>query len=109
MTIGQRTRRVTIEAPSSTKDTSGQLVTSWAPIRETWAYIETLTGGEAIQAQAVVSQASVRIEMRYRPGITAAMRARYGSQIFDIGAVIDVDMRHETLQLLCTTGLNQGG
>lgn len=109
MTIGQRIRRVSIQAPSSTKDAYGQLITSWTTFRETWASIETLTGGEALQAQAVVSQASVKIEMRYRPGITAAMRVVYGSQFFDIGAVIDVDMRHETLELICTTGLNQGG
>jgi len=109
VTIGKRIRRVSIEAKSTTKDSSGQAIDGWTVVRETWASIDTLTGGEALRAQAIVSSASAEIEMRYRPGITAAMRVRYGDQVFDIGAVIDVDMRHEMLRLICTTGLNQGG
>jgi SPP1 family predicted phage head-tail adaptor len=109
VTIGARNRRVLVEQRSTTRDSSKQAIDGWELIRETYASIDTLTGGEALRAQAIVSSASVEIEMRYRPGITAAMRVRYGNQTFDIGAVIDVGMRHETLRLICTTGLNQGG
>lgn len=109
MTIGNRTRRVSIEARNTTKDAAGQVIEGWSVVRETWASIATLTGGEALRAQAIVASASVEIEMRYRPGITEAMRVRYGDRLYDIGAVIDVDMRHETLRLICTTGLNRGG
>ena len=109
MTLGQRNRRVFIDAPTVGKDTYGQASKGWTQVRETWAYINTLSGGEALRAQAIVPEASAEIEIRYRPGLTAGMRVRYGAQMYDIGAVIDVEMRHETLRLICTTGLNQGG
>jgi SPP1 family predicted phage head-tail adaptor len=111
LTIGKLNRRVFIDAPSSSKDAFGQMQKGWTPVRATWASIDTLTGGEALRAQAIVPEASVQIEMRWRDDvmITEGMRVRYGSTMYDIGAAIDVEMRHETLRLICTTGLNRGG
>lgn len=111
MTLGQRNRRVFIDAPATTKDAFGQMQKGWTQVRETWASIETLTGGEALRAQAIVPEASVEIEMRWRPDVLVkeGMRVRYGSTMYDIGAAIDVEMKHLTLRLICTTGLNRGG
>lgn len=108
MTLRQRNRRVAIERPNVGRDAVGQGLAGWTELRKTWAWINTLNGSETLVAQAVVSRASVEIEIRYRPDVTAGMRVRYGSQLYDIGAVIDEDMRHETLRLVCTAGENQG-
>jgi SPP1 family predicted phage head-tail adaptor len=109
VSIGERTRQIRIEQRTGVKDAFGQAIDSWVPVATTWARIRTLSGGEALRAQAMVSEASVELEIRYRAGVTAAMRAVYGSRIFNIGFVNDVDARHETMLLVCSEGLNQGG
>jgi SPP1 family predicted phage head-tail adaptor len=106
---GSRKRRIRLERKNGVKDAFGQVEDTWVLVAVTWAGIRTLSGGEALRAQAMVPEASVELEIRYRPGVTAAMRAVYGARIFDIGLVDDVEARHETLVLTCTEGLNQGG
>lgn len=109
MRAGTLNRRVAIEQKSTGKDAYGQGSDVWTLVRETWADIQPLSGGEALHAQAMVPAATVQIDIRYRQDVTAAMRVRYGTRVFDIGAAIDLDTRHETLRLICTEGLNQGG
>jgi len=77
-------------------------------VRATWADIQPLTGGLLAAAQAILPEATVQIDIRYRTDVVAGMRAMYGSRAFTIGAAIDLEMRHETLRLLCTEGKDLG-
>lgn len=109
MSIGNRSRRVTIEKRGPGQDDFGQAEGVWLPLRTTWADIQPLTGGLLAAAQSAVPEASVQIEIRYRDDVVAGMRVRYGARLFIIAAPpIDLQMRHETLRLICTEGADRG-
>ena len=108
MRAGQLRRQITIEQRSTSRDAFGQELIAWSRFATCWAEIQPLAGRELIAAQAVLPEVSVEVVIRYRPGVDSAMRVLYGSQVYEIGAVLDIDMRHEQLRLLCTQGVTQG-
>ena len=111
MRAGKLRHRVTIQqltAGSPQQLPSGEPDTSWADYLTVYASIEPLRGRELLLAQQLVSEVSVRIRMRYRAGVTAAMRAVFEGVNYSILAVIDVELKHAELELMCSTGVNQG-
>ncbi len=87
---------------------SGAPDAQWADLATTWAAIEPLRGREFMESQAVNSAVATRIRIRYRAGVTAAMRVKHGSTIYSIEAVIDPETRNRELQLMCSQGANNG-
>lgn len=106
--IGELNRQIKLQQRASSQDTYGQQVNTWSDVCTTWAHIRPLSGRELIAAQAVQSEVSHEIVIRYRPGITAAMRAVYQGRFFNILAVLDQDTQHRSLVLQVSEGLNQG-
>ena len=49
----------------------------------------------------VASITDVRVRMRYRPGITAAMRVLHGSDTYRIESVANVNSADRELELMC--------
>lgn len=72
------------------------------------ASIEPLKGRELFAAQEHHSEVEVRVRIRYRAGITAAMRVAHGGLYYDIVAVLDPELRHVELELLCKQGVTSG-
>ena len=101
-------RRATIQQRSTGKDTFGQQSMTWTDYLPVWAYIEPMTGRELIAAQAQQSEVTHQVVIRYRAGITAAMRLVYEGRIFDILSVVDTDTQHRRLVLQCAEGLTAG-
>jgi len=66
-----------------------------------WAKIQPLRGNERYQAQQVSSALSHKIILRYLDGVKPQMRVLYGSRVFYIVSVINVEERNEMLELLC--------
>ncbi len=108
MRAGSLRRQVVIESRSTARDSAGQALDDWSSVAVAYADIQPIAGRELAQANSEVSIVNAQIDIRYRPGVTAAMRVRYGSAIYNIEAVLDLDSRHETTRLLCSTGANQG-
>ena len=78
------------------------MTTTWATVATVWAAVEPLSAREFIAAQAVQSNVSVRITMRYRPGITSAMRLLHDGKVYNItGVLADKDSGREYLTLPC--------
>lgn len=105
---GALNRRITLQNRFASVDSYGQQSTIWSDQLSCWASITPLSGRELVAAQAMNAEVTHEIRIRYRPGITAAMRATYQGRIFNIQAVTDVDTAHVELQLLCSEGLNNG-
>ena len=59
------------------------------------------SGREFFAAQAVHSEMTDMLAIRYRSGITPTMRVYYGSRVLDILAVVDTEERHRELILHC--------
>jgi SPP1 family predicted phage head-tail adaptor len=110
---GKLRHRIQIQHKVVVQDpvTGEQLTQQWVKFDDAWAGIEDLSARDFISAQAGQSEAKSRIVIRYREGITAAMRV-----VLDNGAICgivgpplaDTKSRKEYLTLLVTSGVNDG-
>ncbi len=48
------------------------------------------------------SETTVRVRLRYRPGVKSAMRVKHGAKLYGIQSVIDVKSTGRELVLMCT-------
>ena len=106
--IGELRHRLTIQAERAASDGGGGLSDPWADpvtVATVWGKVEPLTGTEHLRAMQIEDRLSHRIVIRYRPGITPAMRVRFGSRVFNIRAAIDREERGRFLELLCEEGV----
>lgn len=108
MQAGKLRRRIEIQRRTATQDDYGQPLTTWTTEITTQAEFEPLNGRELVAAQAVQSEVTHTVTIRYRAGITPAMRIKYDGRLFNIHAVLDEAERHRMLTLLCSEGLNDG-
>jgi len=108
MQAGKLRKSIELQRRSTIQDDYGQPQPVWETVATTNAEFELLSGRELIAAQAVQSEVTHNVTIRYRAGITPAMRISYGGRLFNIHAVLDESERHRMLTLLCSEGLNDG-
>jgi SPP1 family predicted phage head-tail adaptor len=112
MRIGKLRHLVTIQqrvAGSPDQTAEGAPDEDWASYAtDVWAAVEPLSGRELFAAQQFESEVTTRVRIRYRSGITAAMRVVFESRNYNIRYILDPDERHIELHLLCTQGVNAG-
>lgn len=104
MRIGQLRRRITIQQPVEVTDQYGTPAIQWQEFATVWAAVEPIRGREYILLKNTNSELTVRIRIRYLPGVTNAMRVVYDDRVFNIESVIDVDERHKEMHLMCAEG-----
>lgn len=105
---GKMRHRITIQQRSgSTQNSFGSPQTTWVTFATVWAEVGPLSGRELIAAQSVQSEISQQVTLRYRAGITTAMRVLFGPRVFNINSVLDENEAHEKITLLCTEGQNE--
>lgn len=98
--IGARARRFVLETPVETPDGFGGVVRTFAPGPQLWGAIEMVSGAERVRAGRGEQAVTHRVTLRYRVGVTAAMRLTRGLRRFDIRAAIDPDGRRRSLVCL---------
>jgi len=110
MGAGKYIHRLQLQRPADAQNSvTGAMTRTWAAVTDLWASIEPLSARELMAAQAQQSQVSVRIEIRYRPGVTADMRLVKGATIYDISGVVpDKKTGREYLTLPCSSGGSHG-
>jgi len=118
MRIGDLRRRVNIQTRSSGIDSHGQQQTTWADLLTSVpADIQSLSGRELLAAQAVNTEITHTVVLRYHasladPVAVAAMRCVYVNagvtRLFNVASAINVDERNRTIELWAGEGLNQG-
>src|SRR5918994_181816 len=87
--IGARARRFVLEMPVETPDGFGGVLRSFAPGPQLWGAIEMLSGGERHAAGRPEQAVTHRVRLRYRAGVTAAMRLTPGTPRLAIRAPPD--------------------
>jgi SPP1 family predicted phage head-tail adaptor len=95
--------RVTLQQEVQTADGAGGTSKTWQNITDLWGEITPLIGNdsdEPVVAGQLQSKVTHRVILRYRTGVTAAMRLLYDSRIFNIRTVINVSENDEKLELL---------
>ena len=101
MRAGKLDQRVTLEQLVEGQDEAGQPFEDWLPVFDAWAAVEPLQGREYMAAMAVVAEVTVRIRLRYVPGVDSTMRVKHGADTYGIQSVIHVKSAQRELQLMC--------
>ena len=73
-------KRVTLIKEVIVRDDLNTPQSKWHPVAKVWASIEPISGREYWSAAQSQSEASVRIVIRYRDGVTSRTRVRYESE-----------------------------
>jgi SPP1 family predicted phage head-tail adaptor len=102
--IGELRQRVTLQQPNDVPDGAGGFTRSWSDLASVWARIEPLSGAERLRAVQLESAVSHRVTLRYREGVSASLRLKFGARVFNIRAVINLEERKDYLDLLCEEG-----
>lgn len=104
--------RVDIEERTDTLDSDGRQVEGWTSILTSEergpllpAEIVPLSGREFVAAQAVQAGVTTRITIRWRAGVTAAMRVVHGADVYNIKAVLPDPTLRRHLSLMCEVGV----
>ncbi len=103
---GEFDQRITIQQPATGQDAYGQPNTGWVDVIAIWAKKMDLTGREYLAAASTQHEVTTKIIIRYRAGITAAMRVVHGSDLYNIAAVLTQDK--VVCTLMCMRGVNNG-
>ena len=97
--------RVILQEATQSADGAGGFSTSWSDVDTVWAEIVPFASRSTTQERLVAEQLDVqqryRITMRYRSGVDAGMRVKYGSRLFNILSVVNVQERGEALEIFC--------
>jgi SPP1 family predicted phage head-tail adaptor len=101
MKAGSLDQRVTIQAPTSDTDESGQPVDAWVNQFSLWAHIRFGAGLETIKSGAPTSVLKASIRIRACDGITAGMRVMHNGQAYKIESVPPRIARAEFMDLIC--------
>lgn len=74
---GDLDERVTLQTATLSKDAVGGPVETWADTITVWARVRPLTAKQVAQAQQVSADVRKAVTIRYRTGITAAVRVKF--------------------------------
>ena len=89
--IGARGRRFVLELPLESPNGFGGVVRTYAAGPQLWGAIELLRGDERVRAARFEQAVTHRVTLRYREGVTAAMRLVRGLRRFAIRSATDPD------------------
>lgn len=98
--IGARGRRFVLELPLESPDGFGGVIRSYAAGPQLWGAIEMLSGDERVRAGREEQAVTHRVTLRYRDGVTSAMRLARGLRKFAIRSAADPDGRRRDLVCL---------
>lgn len=105
MRSGALRHLIDIEANTIDVDANGDRTEAWASVHQCWASIESGNGREFFAARQVMADLTHTIRLRYRVGLTPAMRVKYTDQktratrYFDIKSILNPDERDEMLTM----------
>lgn len=104
MSAGALRQRVTLEAPLRTPDGAGGAEIGWSEVATLWAAVEMPGGGEVAAGERLEARTRLRVTIRFRADVTAAMRLVWRGEALNIRAVADRDGRRRFLTLDCEAG-----
>ena len=101
MQIGKINKHVTIQAQTKTSDGMGSFTVVWTDLGSTKAAIWPVSANEAIKSEQLITTITHRIRIRYRNVMKSSYRIKFENRYFAIVSIIDPEMRHKWLDLLC--------
>lgn len=109
MTIANRNKRVTFQRRGTGQSATGQPNGTFTNVMTIWAAINPISGREYFNASGERAEVTHKIDVRYCSELADLKpkdRALYGSRVFNIRSVINVEERGRKLLLMCTEHVN---
>lgn len=92
---GALDRQITLQAPTYTKDGTGQDVVSWTSVATVWAHARQLRAKEQVSGSDEVQSEQVLFTVRWYSGLANTWQLLYeGRQYRIIGAPREIGRRH---------------
>ena len=101
MIIGKLRHYVKLQSSTQAQSGYGEESKTWATDESIFAEIKPLRGSELLEYQQINSELTHRIIIRYTSNATSAKRILFGTRIFDINVVRNIDERNIYQELLC--------
>jgi SPP1 family predicted phage head-tail adaptor len=98
---GELRHRLTLEELEREEDEGGGYTETWTEVATLSCDLRPFGGSEGVEADRLAGRLTHIVALRYRTGVTPAMRFRKAMRVFHILAVIDVDERNRWLKCLC--------
>ena len=99
--LGTLRHRVTLQQEARVADGGGGFTVTWQDVATVWARVAPIRGEEALVHRQLEDAITHKVTMRYRAGVTAAMRLVHNGRVFNIREVLDLDERNRILELRC--------
>lgn len=93
---------VSVQRQVSTRDAAGQVNDDWNEITQWWAAIKPISGREYFNASGERAEVTHEIGMRYGVDVRPRDRVVYGSRVFNVRSVLNIEERNRHLKLMCS-------
>ena len=103
--IGKMRYRIKVENPTNTRDAGGGLSQTYTPVTFIYANIMPTNANSSYRQGIVQEKVTHELTIRYMKNIGTNSRISFGSRLFDIKGIINVDERSRFLKLLCEEGV----
>lgn len=109
--IGQLNKRITfLELDSEATDDLGQLTNGFTEIGTFWGSLYPVRGQEFYEIQKIQGRVTHKCYVRYRDSLSDLSSnnyLRYGDKTYSIEGVMDIDLAHKFLEILCSEHINK--
>ncbi len=92
--IGKMRQRLTLQQPVRAADGGGGAAVTWTAVADVWAALLPVGGDERVDADALQGRVTHEVWIRFRSDVAAPMRFIFGTRIFDIRSVTDIEEAH---------------
>lgn len=106
MRAGLLKDRITVQRPVEARSGSGEITTTWEDWRTVWADVRPLNGRKLIAADAVQSNLTHEIRLRYQHGFRTNQRVKFEAepgvfQYMAIESVVPIEQDRDRLSFMC--------
>ena len=105
--LGDLNKRIEIQAQTKVSDGMGGFTVTWQSVAASVpAAIWPVSAKEQLQAMGQTMTITHRVRIRYRSILRASWRIAWAGRYFNIISIVDVNMAHRWMDLLCREAAN---
>jgi len=103
--IGRMRYRVKVENATNTRDTGGGISQVYNSINFLYADIKPKSANSSYRQGMVQEKVTHELTIRFMDNISTNSRISFGTRLFDVKGIINIDERDRFLKLLCEEGV----